>query len=490
MLSSLVRRTLIVLSCSVFLGLAACETNPATGDSSFTAFMSPTDEIKVGAEQHPQLLKTFGGAYDDAELGAYVAAIGGRLAAVSHRPDIAYTFTVLDSPVVNALALPGGYVYVSRGLMALANSEAELAGVIGHEIGHVTARHSAERYSRAVLSQIGAGLIGIAGAAAGIPEVGDVASMGAGLYIRGYSRDQEFQADTLGLQYMTAGGYRPGAVADFLASLRAETALQAEIRGSSADPDAFNLLATHPRTIDRVREAQRATGTLDGGVENRDAYLRRLDGLLYGDSPEQGFVRDRDFIHPVLKFAFTAPPGFVLQNSPTKVVGRSRNNAFMEFSGARDTTGASMTQYLSRVWLSKLRLSNVEGFRIDGLEAATATAQLRTKSGIFAFRFVAIRARGPQIYRFLFATPNTASAAFDADAKASTYSFRLLSDEDAARYRPYRIRIVTVREGDTIDGLARQMPPGPEARARFMVLNGLRDGARLTPGQLVKVVSE
>jgi len=482
------RRSLAALACTGLLALGACSTNPATGEQSFTAFMSPEDEIRVGAEQHPKILEEFGGAYDDPEIGAYVAGIGAQLARVSERPDLEFTFTVLDSPIVNAFALPGGYIYVSRGLMALANNEAELAGVIGHEIGHVTARHSAERYSRSVLVNLGAGILG---ALSGQRAVADLASLGGGLYLRSYSRENEFEADSLGLRYMTAVGYHPLAVGDFLASLGAKSSLEARLRGSDADPNAFNLLATHPRTIDRVREAQQAVGALQPGREDREAYLRRIDGMLYGDNPDQGFIRGRTFVHPVLRFRFTAPPGFTLLNSSTRVEGRRGKDMAMIFDGARERSGMAMDRYLTASrWSGNLRLSGVTRFNINGLDAATAVAPVPNQSGRLAYRLIVIRASDTQVYRFIFMGSPAALEASEEELRRTSFSFELLSEAEAATYKPHRIGVVQVQAGDTVDSLAARMPEGPEKRARFLVLNGMTDGDQPAAGELVKIVSE
>lgn len=488
MIAPLLKRGLALVACAAAIALGACSTNPATGEQSFTAFMSPQDESRIGAEQHPQILKKFGGSYDDPELGAYVATLGARLAAVSDRPDLNFTFTVLDSPVVNAFALPGGYVYVSRGLLALANNEAEVAGVLGHEIAHVTARHSAERYSRSVVVNLGAGILG---AVTGQRSIADLANLGGGLYLRSYSREIEFEADCLGLRYMTRLGYDPAAVADFLLSLRAETALQARLRASDADPDSFNLLSTHPRTVDRVREAQQATGTLAPGRLERDLYLRRIDGMLYGDDPEEGFIRDRTFIHPLLRFRFTAPPGFRLVNSSDRVEGIGPNGLGMIFDSVREPSGMSMERYLATgPWTRDLDLFDLQGFTVNGMNAATAGATVRTQRGTLGYRLIAIRAGPDQVYRFVFLGAPNALAASGEELRRTTYSFERIGEGEAATYQPHRLRVVQVQPGDTVDTLAARMPEGPEKRARFMVLNGLADGARLEPGMLVKIVGD
>ncbi len=471
-----------------FLLLAGCSTNPVTGNQSFTAFMSPAEEVRIGAEQHPKILDEFGGAYEEDEIGAYVAVLGARLAAVSDRPDLKFTFTVLDSPLVNAFALPGGYVYLSRGLMALANNEAELAGVVGHEIGHVTARHSAERYSRGVVANLGAGLLG---AVIGDRAVADALNLGSNLYLRAHSRDSEFEADTLGLRYMTRAGYDPDAVATFLESLRARDALDARLAGSDRDPDGFNLLATHPRTVDRVREAQRATGATGPGALERERYLKRIDGMLYGDDPEQGFVRDRTFQHPVLRFEFTVPPGFILFNGSRRVVARNANGAIVSFDGAPVPRGVAMDAYLANSrWTRDLRLTSLETLSINGLEAATASSRLQSQSGSVDLRLVAIRTAPDRIYRFVFTGPSAEIQRLETELRRTTYSFRLLSEAEAAELKPHRLRLHAVQPGDTAETLAELMPSSPEKVERFRVLNGFTRGEQPRVGTLVKYVAE
>lgn len=201
----------------LLLSVPGCvTTNPATGQQELTPFMSPAEESRIGAEEHPKMVARFGGVYDDIEIGAYVAEIGGRLVKNSELPNQEFRFTVLNSPDVNAFALPGGYVYVTRGLLALANSEAEFAGVLAHEIGHVTARHAAQRYNRAIATSLGTAILGAIVQSSGVDQL---AQLGGELYLKGFSREQEFQADTLGVRYMSRAGYNPEAQASFLRSL-------------------------------------------------------------------------------------------------------------------------------------------------------------------------------------------------------------------------------------------------------------------------------
>ncbi|GHD63092.1 metalloprotease [Thalassobaculum fulvum] len=479
----------LLLAASVAVGAAGvggCSTNPATGQQIFT-LMSPEEERQVGAEQHPKILAEFGGVYDDNAIQAYVAGIGARLVANSEQSQLPFTFTVLDSPVVNAFALPGGYVYVTRGLLALADSEAELAGVIGHEIAHVTARHGAQQQGRAVWVGLGAAILG---AAIGDRGAADLLNLGGGLILRGYSREQEFEADSLGLRYLVRAGYQPDAMASFLARLRDKSRLDAEILGTGSDPDEYSLMATHPRTIDRVQEARAASIGLaaQGGIVDREPYLRRLDGMLYGDSPEQGYVRGRRFVHPKLRFEFTVPADFVLLNGPTAVRARAPNGAEIRFDAARQEGEHDMLRYITRRWGARLPLTNLTRFDSNGMQGATGVTRVSSNRGPVDIRLVALDGGDGRIYRFLFATPADDTPRQAEALRQTALSFRRISEAEAARERPYRLQVRTARPGDSVAGLARSLPEGPFAEARFRVLNGLAPGEQPQPGSLVKTV--
>ena len=309
--------------------------NPATGETEYTT-LSPEQERRLGAQEHPRILQQFGGAYPDEELQAYVQAVGDRMAANSDQPDAEFTFTLLDSEVPNAFALPGGYVYITRGLLALAETEAEVAGVLGHEIGHVTARHTAQRQTRAT----GAGAARNArhdrrrrcfgGEVAG-RLAQEVAGVGAQAYLASYSRDQEFQADRARGWLHDGRRLRPGG--RWRASSRSSTPSR---RSSVRSPAAT---AIRPRAGSRPTRA-RSTGCSSrptrprprpGATQRigRADYLARIDGLIYGEDPGQGLVRGRQFVHPDLGFAFAAPQGFELQNTPAGGArpGRGRSAA-------------------------------------------------------------------------------------------------------------------------------------------------------------------
>ncbi len=478
----------LAIAALLLASASGCTVNPATGNQDFTPLMGADREAAIGAEEHPKLLAAFGGDYDErASLNAYVDRIGRRLLRVTETPNARFTFTIVNSDVVNAFALPGGYVYVSRGLLALANNEAELAGVIAHEIGHVTARHTAQRYNRTVFAQLGAAVLG---AVVGNRAVSQAANLGAAAYVQGYSRESEFEADQLGIRYLVKAGYDPGAMADFLASLGAESALAGKIAGIEERPAETSLFASHPRTVDRVRRAAEAARPRQGGDQRLagDEFLLALDKTLFGDDPEQGLRRGREFIHPSLNFRFKAPPGFALRNTPKAVIARHPNGAVVIFDGDKLGPNLAMGRYLSDVWLDGVGLRNIDRITINGMDAATGETRTNTKDGPRDLRAVAIRFSGETIYRFLILTPPDVTAALSEGLRRMTYSFRPLSEREAAGARPQRIEIYEVKPGDTVDSLAAALPYETLKSERLRVLNGLAPDETLQPGRLIKLI--
>jgi predicted Zn-dependent protease len=487
----LLRSVILVLP---LLALAACTVNPATGQQSFTAFMSPDDEIRVGAREHPKILKEFGGAYEDAALNDYVRRVGQSLARVSELPDLKFTFTVLNDPKVNAFALPGGYVYITRGLLALADNEAEMAGVLAHEIGHITARHTAQRYSQAVAANIGLTILGVLGQAAGAPAgTGELISFGAQAALQSYSREQELEADLLGVRYMTRVGYSPQGMVSFFDKLDAHTRLEATIAGNATAADQFGIMSTHPRTADRIEQAiklARVSAVPNPRFE-RDTYLWRIDGMAFGDDPKQGIRRGREFVHPELGFRFVVPPGFSLFNSPKQVVARGPERSLVIFdmeAEAKARNVGPLTAYLANDWGGRLSVRNVERITINGLDAATGQARIQTRNGPMDVRLVAIRERAERLYRMIFVTPPSLTGPLATELQRTTYSFRRLTREEAAAIRPLRIKIVTANPGDTPQSLASRMPFETYRLEWFQVLNDLKRGQPLVPGVKVKII--
>lgn len=465
--------------------LCGCAQNPA-GRSALTGFTSVQDDIAQGKQAHPELLKAFGGAYEDKRMQRYVDDIGKRLAARSEMPDLPYTFTVANSPIVNAFALPGGPVTVTRGLMALCDSEAELAGVIGHEIGHVTARHSAERQGQNVLASLGLAVLGIA---TGSNELAQLASYGAQAFLMNYSREQELEADTLGARYLDRANYDVTAMAHFLQSLGDQSRLEARALGMEDQIDQFNMMASHPRTVDRVQTAIAAAEAVrqENPEIHRDEYLDIIDGMLFGDDPEQGIVFGNRFVHPGLRFEFSVPDGFRMVNSQANVTARDANGAAIVFDMGK-TQLADMRRYIATQWVPKARLSGLETLEVNGMPAATGATRGTVSGQAMDVRFLAIAGQGNGVYRFLFATPPARTAGLSEALRRTTYSFRRLTPAEAAKVEPLRLRIVRPEGGATIASLAKGLPYGKYNADWFRVLNGLDADQRPQSLGRVKVV--
>jgi predicted Zn-dependent protease len=488
-----VRKRLIPLACALALASGCLSTpNPATGGQDFTPFMSPAKEARIGADEHPKILARFGGVYQDPAIGGYVAEVGGRVMAHAGAQRQAFRFTVLNSPQVNAFALPGGYVYVTRGLLALANSEAQLAGVLAHEVGHVVARHTAQRYNRAIFTSLGAAVLG---AVTGNRLVDQLVQIGGELYLKGFSRDQEFEADTLGVRYMAGAGYDAGAQARFLAAMGSHSALERQIAGAQGRDPIADFFATHPRSEDRVQRAIAAaqgSASAAGAPRRRERYLDTIQGLIYGDDPAQGLVRGRVFSHPKLGFSFTVPPGYRLINTDQAVFAKGPNGAAIKFDGAkREDAGRDVLSYLSRVWAARLSLVEVERITVNGMPAATGQTMVKARGGGKAnLRLVAIRFARDRIVRFMMLTPFADLDRLRPELQRTTFAFRRLGRAERPWLKPLRLRLVRYGPGDSIEALAAKLPLEGYKVARFRTLNGLGPNDRPRPGIRLKTVAE
>ena len=449
--------------------------------------MSPDDEKRFGREQHPEVVEQFGGAYGDRALARYVDSVGQFLAAASHAPGIGYTFTVLDSPVINAFALPGGYVYVTRGLLALADNEAEVAGVLAHEIAHITARHGSKRQSKGTLAGLG---LTVLGAVTDNPGLVDLGRVGAHAVLSAYSRKEEHEADEIGVRYLSRAGFDPRAMSSFLAKLERQSEFEASIHGRTSRR-VLDFFATHPRTRERVERAVSAARrkAVANPIIGRDVYLSKIDGLLFGDAPEQGFVRGRRFVHPVIGFEFEVPPRFRLLNGERSVTGFGPDEATMVFDMQPIAPGRSLGRYLRETWAPRARLTHYERFKVNGMRARTALARGSGRSA--AVRLVAIRFRGDTVARFLFAPAAPPGSGFDRRYRATARSFRRLWAWEARSVKPWRIAIHEVGPRESVQSLVgRYFPAGVERpRRTFRLLNGLPRGQPRV-GDRVKLIVE
>jgi predicted Zn-dependent protease len=442
------------------------------------------------AQQHPQIIEEFGGAETGAR-GAYVTNVGSKIAAASRVPGGANAFriTTLNSPVMNAFAVPGGYVYITRQLLGLMDDEAELASVLGHEVGHIAARHSESRQTRGLLSQLGALAVGLVTGSSQIAQVAGQVSQGLFL---SFSRSQEFEADELGIRYMTAAGYDPAASPTLLASLGAATALEARAAGRNDERSVPNWARTHPLSEDRVRRAtQRAQATrrVGVGLRNRDQFLAQLDGLLIDDDPRQGIVEGRQFLHPDLRLGFSVPQGYGIQNG-VRAVSVSGANGQAQFS-----TGAyngNMSTYIGQVFRSiagqqagQLQIPEPRSTTVNGIPAAYSTARAQTQQGAVDVTVFAYQVDSNRAYHFVTLTPGGSGlGAFS----SMVSSLRRLSASEAAAIRPRVIDVVTVRAGDTVQSLANRMAYNDLKLDRFLTLNSLQANSPLRAGDKVKLV--
>lgn len=441
---------------------------------------------RQGAEAHPQLLQEFGGAYRGPQAD-YVRRVGQRIAVQSGLSNAQsdFTVTLLNSNANNAFAIPGGYVYVTRQLMALMNDEAELASVMGHEVGHVAAQHARSR-NRA---STGSGLLAaILGAVTGSSQIAQLAGQAAQLVTLRFSRQQEYEADDLGVQYLTKAGYDPYASATLLASLAAQSALDARLANQTGR-NIPTWASTHPDPAARVqRAAQRAGATgVRNGVRNRDAFLQAVDGVRYDDDPEQGVVEGRTFRHPTLRLAFTAPDGFAIANGAAAVT-ITGNSGQAQFTGGR--FDGNLLNYIATVFRGlagngQLPQGEVRRTRINGLDAAYSTVRANTQSGavdatVFAYAFDRDTA-----YHFVLLTPAGRGVGPFASLVESV---RRLTPQEAAQIRGRRVDVVTVGPRDTIASLSARMAYAANREERFRVLNAFKANSTLRPGQKVKLI--
>jgi predicted Zn-dependent protease len=458
------------------LAVAGCATNPVTGESQL-ALISEQQEIAMGRQAADEVSRTLG-LVDDAGLQRYVARIGNRLAAESERPDLPWQFRVVDDPTPNAFALPGGFIYLTRGMMNLLTSEAELAGVLGHEIAHVTARHAVSQISRQQLAQFGLGLGSIF-----FPAVQSLSpAIGAGLQLLflKYSRDDERQADGLGFQYMAQEGYASSEFDDVFAALQRATRAE--------DGGIPGWLSTHPAPAERAEAAQGRTapvGTPAGTIVRREAYLRQIDGLTYGENPRHGFFRDGTFYHPELRFQVTLPRSWQGRNLAQAVVGVApQGDAAFELTLVPDAPDQAMAQLARQPGVEVGALSRQ---RIHGLSALSAQFLARTAQG--PVRGVAAFVRhGGRTYQMIGYSSQAQFGYFGRTLGDIVETFGPVRDPRILTVQPQRIDIVQASRSETLQDLARRFDASvpPEQLA---VLNHLpASSTRVERGSLVKLV--
>ncbi len=435
--------------------------------------------------EHQRILAAYNGAYEDAKLEGLLNQAVAKLVAASERPDQHYRVIILNSPAVNAFALPTGQLYITRGLVALANDTSELASVLSHEMSHVIASHATMREDEArrvalvtrVFTDLGSD-----------PETGALALAKSKIKLASFSRAQELEADGIGVGIAARAGYDPFGAARFLSSMGRNAEFKSSPGQSSIDPRSPDFLSSHPATPERIKNAQanaRQFSAPGSGERERTAYLAGIDGMVYGEDPSEGFVRGRRFLHPKLGFTFAAPEGFVLDNTAQAVLGvKEGGGQALRLDVVRVPAEQTLAGYLTSGWIENIDPKSVDELTISGFLAATGIA----KGDQWVFRLYVVRF-GSDVYRFIFATKRT-SAEIDRTFRDSVASFRRMTLAESEAAKPLHLRVVTAGPGDTVERLASRMVITDRAVERFRVLNGLAPGERVSPGDQVKIVVE
>ena len=465
--------------------LAGCAAVPTTRHVSLPVpETTPRSAMQPAAlREHARILASYGGVYENRRLQATLEKTIGRLVAASERPDLRYQVTMLNSPAINAFALPNGHLYVSRGLIALANDKSELASVMAHEMGHVIARHAEIRQEQARQTAIISHLVNDV---LTDPQTGALALAKSKLTLASFSRAQEFEADGIGVGISARAGFDPFGASRFLTDMQRNADLKSG--GGTADMHSSDFLSTHPATPERVKNALTNARQFSGpgaGERDRGEYLSDLDGIVYGEDPSEGFARGRRFLHPKLGFTFLAPPGFALDNTAQAVLGlKDGGGEAMRLDVVSVPAEQGLGDYLKSGWIENVDANSIEDFTINGFPAAAATA----KGEEWSFRMFAVRF-GSDVYRFIFAA-KTMTPENDRAFREAVMTFRRMTSQESAAIHPLHLRIVTVRDGDTEETLARRMVTSDHSLSRFRVLNGLSAGDKLKPGEKVKIVVE
>jgi len=467
------------------LALAACATNPVTGKREIS-FMSEAQEIQIGRELDVEAQREMG-VYDDRALQEYIDDIGQRLARNSHRPNLPWHFTLVDVPAINAFALPGGYIYVTRGILAYLDDEAELAGVLGHEIGHVTARHAAQAYTRA--TEAGLGLLLGSIFVPAVRPFGDLAQTGLGVLFLKYGRGDELESDRLGAEYAGKTGWDPAAVSEFLTTLGRVQ----ELSDSRGVP---NWLSTHPEPENRVQEIQAMVTqvkTSSPGAQwstNREAYLNRVDGIIFGDNPREGIVRGNSFLHPDLRFALEFPKDWDVTNGKEEVIAKMPGQeAYVLLQVVERPQGRTIEEIADR----NMRQS---GFReisggpttINGLTAYLGSYQ----GSLGRIGRVMARAAHIQVGRAVYLIVAFAQPPLypqvETELAASVRSFRELSRGEADDVRPNRVALYTARVGDTWQSIAQRQGGGNVRATTLAIMNNHAVDDQPQAGERLKIV--
>ncbi len=473
------------------LAAAGCASVDPDRTGSLTDAAATQDDISADLpveqrREHQRLISSYGGVYRSPALESLIAQTVERLIAVSGRQELKYRVVILNSPAINAFALPGGTLYVTRGLISLANDTSELSSVLAHEMAHVIARHASIRDDQVrqavIVSRVISDVLQDA-------DLGALALARSRLTLATFSRGQELEADAVGVGISARAGYDPYGASRFLTSMgRYATLRSAAFGRTQASAEQIDFLSSHPSTPERISIAvanARQYAAPGSAERDRQAFLEALNGIVYGDDPKEGFVRGRRFFHPNLGLSFTAPENFTLENTPQAVLGATTSGReAVRLDAVRVSAMQPLGAYLASGWIDGVDPSSVETLTINGFPAATAIA----RGEQWSFRLFAIRF-GSDVYRLVFAARGL-TPELDQKFRAAALTFRRVPLDEAKEAKPLRIAIVLAERGDTAERLASRMAVPDRALERLLVLNGLQRGAVIKPGDLVKIIVE
>lgn len=473
------KKNSVLICFFIFFFAAACAINPVTGKRELS-LISEKSEISLGQDSDKEIRVQFG-VYDAPALNTYVENIGLSLAPYTHRPQLEYHFAVLDTPVVNAFALPGGYIYVTRGILAMMNSEAELAAVLGHELGHVNARHSVKRLSQMMLVELGL----IAGGALSetFAKISGAASIGIQLLFLKYSRDDERQADQLGIEYARKGNYNPAEMVNFFSSLQS----LGDLSGGHGLP---GFLSTHPLENERIQNTKSKLMASDSQLRtNHIPYLNQIDDMVYGDDPRQGYVENSTFYHPLLRFSFSFPKDWNVQNTHSQVVLASKDgNAALVLKA--EETSERLRDYAQKTTesIEGKQFIGEQDLNINGMESYQQLYDIvKEDEDTLRLRMSLVR-KGPYVFSFFALSRSSDFSKYDFQFGTTVGSFDELRSENHLDRQPNRLRLVTSDGTKALEQMFQNLGMKKDLWPLFAILNGRKLDQTPEPNALIKVI--
>ena len=450
----------------IIFALSGCQTNPASNKKEFS-IISPAEEQKIGRTEHPKIIKKFGGVYTNLKLQNYVESLGKFIVSTSEMSSSNFTFTILDTPIVNAFALPGGYIYLTRGLILLCQNEAQLAGVIAHEIGHVTARHTARRYTRNVGTNL---LANILSTLTKNNILRNLIGQSSSLYLLSFSRDQEYEADELSIRYMIRAGFDPREMAHFLKNMEKYSVLMKKVTKSNMKIS--ELLLTHPTSSKRVNEIIKRSKELIpiNPIIGEEIFLNKIDGVIYGDSIKQGVFFREKFVHKHLQFSFEFDSNFHFVNNPSNLIGFTDGKSFLTFEMDKEYFNLDK-KYLSN-WgkVAPKHVRNYQLTEINNLRCITGTiVNAENKIRLVAF------SDGNNVFRFAFISTNQEFKRYEDSFKKIILSFKKIDKDKISNFSPPTIFIgeYSENEAESINIYHKLNIQKTYAKEIFSILNDL-----------------